>query len=483
MRRTVLAVALTALLVLAGCSGFGGGDGTAGPTPDEGTPRPTDATETEQTTSDRPTDGGDGVPRDPAEDRIGWEGGYWYNESIDVDASDGLTDAEFERVKYRTMARVERIRDREFRRDVAFEFVTLEEFRASSPFAFSEDAGRDIYWEAALVVGDDTTSAAALSDLYDVVVDGYYTPRRIVVVVDDPEAPRLGSGVVAHELAHALDYQTVPNRERPSNRDQREAARAVGEGSANLVETMYRQRCAEAWDCIDQPESAERDYDDDRVLDGLYVRFSMAYSVGEAFVAELYDRGGWDAVDRALAEPPASTEQIVHPERYPDDAPRDVTVPDRSVADWEQLGAWTFGETTLYAALYHNDAIDAPDVEITEAQRTGLPYTAPAVDGWDGDRVVPYTNGSATGYVFVSAWDTPDDASEFRAAYVSMLTEKGAREVREGIYRIAEGPFAGAYRIDRAGDRLTVVHAPSVAALSAVHDGNESAATTHPGLA
>ncbi|HKL30417.1 MAG TPA: hypothetical protein VJ898_14260, partial [Natrialbaceae archaeon] len=58
------------------------------------------------------------APPDPDEDVIGWENGYWYDESIDVDQSDGLSDAELDRFVARTMARVERIRGLEFRENV-----------------------------------------------------------------------------------------------------------------------------------------------------------------------------------------------------------------------------------------------------------------------------------------------------------------------------------------------------------------------------
>jgi len=497
MRRTVLAASLVVLLLVAGCSGLGSdGETTTAPTPSETTTPAPDATATpggddgtteaepttEATSTSDPDDGGDengenDAPADPESDVIGWENGYWYNESVDADSSDGLNETEFEAVKYRTMARVERVRDREFTRDVTFEFVTLEEFRENSPFGFGEDRVRDQYWRALHVVGDDRTSAAALNDLYDVVVDGYYSPGRIVVVVDDPESPGLGTGVLAHELAHALDFQTVPNRERPTNRDQREASRAVSEGSANLVERMYRERCETEWDCIERPPESDRDYDDEAVNDGLYARFSLAYSVGEEFVSAVYERGGWDAVDEAMRSPPASTEQIVHPERYPDDEPATVEVPDRSNDEWNPVGSRIVGEATLYVSLWHNDAIEGPDVEVTQAQRTGLPYTHPAVDGWDGDSLVVYANGDAYGHVFATEWATADDAAAFRDAYVSMLTDEGATEVEPGVYRVpAESEFAGAYRVAGSGDRLVIVHAPTIEGLSAVHAANASAA-------
>jgi len=86
-----LATALVVLLVvLAGCNApvtFGTTDET--PTTDDAT-----ATTTEETTepTETTTDATDDPPADPDEDVIGWEDGVWYDESIDVNQSDGLTD-------------------------------------------------------------------------------------------------------------------------------------------------------------------------------------------------------------------------------------------------------------------------------------------------------------------------------------------------------------------------------------------------------
>ena len=40
------------------------------------------------------------------------------------------------------------------------------------------------------------------------------------------------------------------------------------------------------------------------------------YTGGPSFVQRLQAQGGWDAVNAAFAKPPASTEQILHPEKY-----------------------------------------------------------------------------------------------------------------------------------------------------------------------
>ncbi|MFC7190435.1 hypothetical protein ACFQL7_11610 [Halocatena marina] len=66
------------------------------------------------------------APPDPNTDTLGWESGYWYNESITVDQSDGLSESELDAFLARSMARVEHIRRLEFTEQVEIEFVRPE---------------------------------------------------------------------------------------------------------------------------------------------------------------------------------------------------------------------------------------------------------------------------------------------------------------------------------------------------------------------
>ncbi|MDY6818445.1 MAG: hypothetical protein SVG88_07270, partial [Halobacteriales archaeon] len=70
------------------------------------------------------------VRPDPDTDVIGWEAGYWHNESIAVDQTDGLSDAELDRYIARSMARVEFLRDREFKRSVSVTIQSRTEFQS-----------------------------------------------------------------------------------------------------------------------------------------------------------------------------------------------------------------------------------------------------------------------------------------------------------------------------------------------------------------
>jgi hypothetical protein len=108
-------------------------------------------------------------------------------------------------------------------------------------------------------------------------------------------------------------------------------------------------------------------------------------------------------------------------------------------------------------------------VTVTVDQQTGLNYSHPATAGWGGDVVVPYSNGSDNGYVFKSVWDSQQDATEFRDAYIELLESKGATKVSANTWVIDDGPWADAFRVVQTGSTLLVVNAPTVENISSVH--------------
>ncbi|WP_299335695.1 hypothetical protein [Haloplanus sp.] len=176
MRSARLTLLLTVLVVLAGCGGSpaSGGDTTPKtPTPtstpvptgvEPTTPAPTTSTPPPTVTPDR-----DGFT-DPETDRLGWEAGYWYDEPLPVNASDGLNDSERAAVAARTMARVERIRALEFGSSVPVEVVDREAYRAGEEVTAT--AWDEQVWEALLLIGEDRSVERVFESFYGASVQG-----------------------------------------------------------------------------------------------------------------------------------------------------------------------------------------------------------------------------------------------------------------------------------------------------------------------
>jgi hypothetical protein len=491
-RSRAAALALAALCLLAGCGYLAGSTSTPAPTATADGPTATPTTQ--------PTPS-------PSADRLGWEGGYAATDPLAVDASDGLNASELNATVARTMARVELIRDLEFVEPVPVEVISRGEFRERDVQFVERSDPRvtEAFWEALLLVGEDENATAAVDDVFGGGVVGYYTPSgggRIVLVSDDA-SPRVDTGTLAHELVHALQDQHFDRSYDHDSFDGRVGAQGLTEGDPVAVERAYRTRCAGEWACLPGPRGGIGGADAIARHPGVYLAFVQPYATGPGFVEALRNRSGgdWTAVNGAYEDPPVASEQVIHPEAYPDDRPAAVTVPDRSGSNWTRVGRETVGEAGVHVSFWANGFVDRRDDEIS------TDYRDPLSTGWDGDALVVYaasgatgsadaggsatdgpatdadaggsaTDGPATdahangsiGYVWRLEWENETEAREFKRAYETMLRLRhGARLVAPDTYLAEDGPFADAFRVTRTGETVTVVNAPSVDELREVH--------------
>jgi hypothetical protein len=466
----LLAVALAALCLLAGCNGLVGPTATpdgAGPTP-----TPTAGTTPTPTAAATPTPS-------PSPDRLGWEGGYRYDDPVSVTAADGLNASEREAVVSRTMARVEQIRGLEFTDPVPVEVISRAEFRGRE-VRFVERRDPRVaaqFWEALFLVGEDRNATAAVGEVFGGGVVGYYTPSgggRIVLVSDD-DSPRVDTGTLAHELVHALQDQQFDRASGFDSFDARVGAQGLTEGDPVTVERTYRTRCAGEWSCLPGPGGSGSGGEAIARNPGVYLAFVQPYVTGPGFVADLRDRsdGNWTAVNEAYADPPVASEQVIHPGAYPDERPANVTVPDRSGTNWTRVGRETAGEAGVHVMFWANGFVKRGDSRITTDYRHRLST------GWDGDALVAYegvagaaatADGTSSGYVWRTVWANESEAREFQRAYETMLKLRhGAVAAGDGVYVTEDEPFVDAFRVTRTGETVTVVNAPTVEALPEVH--------------
>jgi hypothetical protein len=127
-----------------------------------------------------------------------------------------------------------------------------------------------------------------------------------------------------------------------------------------------------------------------------------AYVDGLTFAAYLHGDGGWGRVDRAHAQAPLSTEQVLHPERYTRlEAPERPRLPgarDALGADYELVHEDTLGE--LEMGVYFG--VGSPEAA---AKR--------AAQGWGGDRLYAYRSSAGeTAIAWLTTWDDEREAEE-----------------------------------------------------------------------
>lgn len=137
------------------------------------------------------------------------------------------------------------------------------------------------------------------------------------------------------------------------------------------------------------------------------------YQFGDEFARTLYETGSYPALDAAWANPPQSTEQILHLEAYlAEQGPALVTLPDLqpvlgrgwTLATENVLGEYLLGQYLLQ--------------QLNETQ------VETAVTGWGGDKFAIYTNETAGSTVLAlkTVWDTATDSTEFAALYPNYPT-------------------------------------------------------------
>jgi len=282
-------------------------------------------------------------------------------------------------------------------------------------------------------------------------VAGYYDPRtkRLRIVRGTATGTRvITEMVLAHELDHALEDQRLKlDADAVAGSDDASLAyTALVEGSATAL--MYRY--------------VDDRFGDEETFGGLaasafaptgnlppylMAQLVFPYTQGEAFVKRLLElgSGGWSVVDTALRDrPPASTEQVMHPEAYVDaDQPRRVRIAPPG-GGWRVLRGGTLGEWTTGKLL---------------ARAGGTAWTEAAA-GWGGDRYALLGRGAARALVVRWVWDTPGDEREFLLALRDWM---------------AEGkPESAAAAISASGGAVTLAIAPDAARARALARGASS---------
>ncbi|HAX23837.1 MAG TPA: hypothetical protein PLR44_08300 [Thermomicrobiales bacterium] len=258
-------------------------------------------------------------------------------------------------------------------------------------------------------------------DLFNLYIDlltervlGYYDPetKELYVVNDNPTLSPLGEMTVAHEMVHALQDQhsdLLSVRSDDIDGDRSLAHSALIEGDAEVTATRYVLQYFSRSQLMDLTTESNDSSSD--VLDRApaYIRDSLyfPYIEGVTFATQLFQLRGVEGQTAALADPPISTEQILHPEKYlvERDDPLPVVVPDLERAlgsGWRMARTDSIGEFDLRILLRENGAQNADS----------------AAAGWGGGQYSLYSGPAAGDSLMVVTveWDTEADASEFVTA-------------------------------------------------------------------
>lgn len=241
------------------------------------------------------------------------------------------------------------------------------------------------------------------------------------------------------------------------------ALRALIEGDASLTELNWffaNGTSEDQADIMEFYENLEMPIFD-TAPEFITLDFTFPYQHGYAFVEHLFNKGGWGTVDRAYVEPPLSTEQIIHPERYPDDKPVQVSLPDMNgflTGTWVELDRNTMGEWYTYLILAKG---------LDENARLKEGDASAAAEGWGGDAYVVYHNTDIGSTIMVlhTLWDTSNDADEFADAFQDYANARFGTSSTEGW----QGND-GYHTFVQEGDTTTWILAPDAETAQMVKD-------------
>jgi hypothetical protein len=262
------------------------------------------------------------------------------------------------------------------------------------------------------------------TDLLSEGIAGYYdneTQEMFVVQGQGFQGPERMT--YSHEYTHALQDQNYDIKNGLNYNDDAcevdsercAAIQALIEGDAYTSEAIWYQYYATSQDKhqIDAFYSSLKTPVFDSAPDYIKDDFMFAPMQGTTFVQDLFNSGGWAAVDAAYLNLPVSTEQILHPNLYPSDKPIPVDLPELTSVlgdSWREVSHNQMGEWYTYLILARGDNAQAR-LDDTTAQA--------AAAGWGGDEYAVLHNDTTgqTSFVMKTVWDTANDAEEFASAF------------------------------------------------------------------
>ena len=237
--------------------------------------------------------------------------------------------------------------------------------------------------------------------------------------------PVKSKGVRIHETFHAIQdqlFNTGATQKSAKTTDDYYTIKAVIEGDATLtfIECMPDSRAgmmiksSKPWRAMGKGEPL---YDNSESGEAAMRMRFLDYSLAALFIKAIKDAKGWEGVNAIYTHMPASTEQVLHPEKYiqQNDPPIAVTIPDLSAiigTEWKVFQPDVQGEFAILLNLLTNP-------------KSG-PLAEEASAGWGGDSFIRIGNPTTRQLFTIhkTVWDTPKDAKEFLDA-AKLTLERG----------------------------------------------------------
>lgn len=296
------------------------------------------------------------------------------------------------------------------------------------------------------------------TDLQKTIVDvlmnqigGFYDPERnaFFMMTKTKEFGRALNGMlIAHELTHALDDQyfglDALMEKHGGTHDGDFAVGAVVEGSATALMYRWLPRFGGKLDLEEMQKMAESEGERSRAFfeAAPYFHTLVAkYLLGAHFLgkgkglAAMMQSNEARAVEIAMRDVPASSEQILDPGKYWDEESHDPPVVLQDEAEFVERLVGAFGlklAGTDVLGQIHCTLLTRKPRKVTNIQATTQLMMSPRYwanresTGWGGDLVVLGDRGAdeVKGIVWITLWDSAEDREEFVTKYRELHEEQ-----------------------------------------------------------
>jgi hypothetical protein len=283
---------------------------------------------------------------------------------------------------------------------------------------------------------------------------GYYEPADGTMYMASDLGDVEAEATLAHELVHAVQDQHWNLQERskyrPGDGDREEAISALAEGDATsaMFDVIIAHESPKTGKtALDLPDDVFAEQIRQGVDQGaganapLVMRSSLAapYIYGTLFVHALRRRGGWEEVNRAWSDPPTTSEQILHVEKWLTHEPA------------MKIEAPSFASLGDGWVVADEDSEGELGTRVAFEQWLEPATAADASAGWGGDRGVLVANRDRAAFAWRLRYDRGKAKNERGADVFSLVAlgidrSLGAPTVREPWFECHErgdrGPLA-----------------------------------------
>jgi len=370
---------------------------------------------------------------------------------------DAAESARLAKVADHVAKEVESLRGWKFKKPVDKRFASPADVRAylnkqvAEHCSPAQEKATETFLQMVGLLPPDSHLKDTLLDLMEEQVGGYYEPKdgALYLVNRGKPLPALVERVMlAHELTHALDDQYVDLRAfmdkmAGKTEDLDLTGMSVTEGSATalMMRYMVRAQMSGEFDAAELQEYGAEEMQRSQalikapryftVLLGAYICGTEFLARGNLLTAMMGKRGMVGKnLQAAVKDPPQSTEQILHPEKYWDAAMRDdpVLVDDDAVKRLIEEDGRRVVHTNTVGEMLCAILTNPPGVRRSlMSMQTSSAWTNDGAAGWGGDRFYLLASGrdakaAASNLrqprgVWVTLWDSEGDRDEFLGTY------------------------------------------------------------------